>query len=624
MGKKFHRIRGLNAGQLARILVKQGHSKNVIKTKKKIHNENVRECAKFIQDSCYYLELAVIEGLSSHRLLCADVHALFSTMAKASPAYGQLLLDNIQDNVIDLILYCDEVTPGNVLAPDPSRKINAVYLAPTCGSICRQELTWATVTSIRQRCVKNIIGGMATVLNAFIQSFHQRNHLQVLECNGKQIPVTYRIRWVIADEAALHAMLGCKGAAGRKPCFRCSSLISKSCAKQLGPAGMGDKFQCIDCSSLLQIQSSTDDHIWEAIDLLATQKPVLTQQNFAEMERNIGWTYTPTSLQSNPNLRQCLPPSTFLFDALHCYFSQGILGCEVTLLLTFLKDEDFTLEILQQEVRRAASFFQSLHRPNCAALAPKYFTNEAWKANASTQIGLWPLIHYVLHVKLSAEQDIRLHDPLQSFNLLCEELKHIQILKHGNVGTALDVLERIQAKHQTMFCKTYGLDAMKPKHHFRLHLSSNFKQCKCHYDCLAMERKHRFIKSEIEASMSNLTNLDRSLTARLHLVQLEELTAFHYGKAVTSKGTMQWNALEIGLKTPLLLLKHQRILVPSRWKNTFHGIAVQGDVYDIQRQHTANITVWNLSQKDQRIFLEDPWMIPTYWRIVDRSLTTII
>lgn len=226
------------------------------------------------------------------------------------------------------------------------------------------------------------------------------------------------------------------------------------------------------------MNQSTDEHIWEAIDFLATQKPVLAQQNFADLERNLGWNYTPASLQSNPSPRQCLPPSAFLFDALHCYFSQGILGCEVTLLLNVLKGEGFTVETLQQEVHRAASFFESLRAPNCSALSSKYFTTETWKANASSQMGLWPLIHYVLRVKLPAETTTRLRNHLLCFNLLCEELTHFEVLKHGNADTALAVLERIQAWRQKLFCATYGLDSMKPKHHYRLRMPSNFRQGK--------------------------------------------------------------------------------------------------------------------------------------------------
>lgn len=219
MGKESVRMHGLNAGHLARVLVKQGRRKDEEKEKAKIRNQMKREHQRFIQRSCYQIELLLVDDEPAHKLLCADVHALFSSMAKASKAYGRLLLGHVRDSVLDLILYCDEVTPGNVLAPDASRKINSRYIASCCGVSCRQELTWVTVTSIRQKCVKKIISGMAAIINALLESFQQRNKPQLFQFEGRRIIFTYNIRWVVADEAALHSMMGCKGAAGRKPAF---------------------------------------------------------------------------------------------------------------------------------------------------------------------------------------------------------------------------------------------------------------------------------------------------------------------------------------------------------------------------------------------------------------------
>lgn len=104
---------------------------------------------------------------------------------------------------------------------------------------------------------------------------------------------------------------------------------------------------------------------------------------------------------------------------------------------------------------------------------------------------------------------------------------------------------------------------------------------------------------QLEASGSDLDS-------PTYLVQLEEMTSFRYGQAVTSKGALQWNALEIKTNTPLLLLQHTRILSPLSWKETSHGIAAQGLLYDLERQHTANIAVWKLGQQDQSILLTDP------------------
>lgn len=624
MGKFAIKIRGLNAGQVARVLHQQGHTQDENKTKNKLRKATKKETKEYAKRNCYTLQLPRIDGQSPFQLVINDIHCLMSEMAQASPPFATILQQSICNDCLGLALYCDEITPGNPLAPDPSRKISVFYVAPACGPPCRQESTWSILTAIRQRCACNIEGGMANVLRSVVHSIMQRNQPRILIMGRQRKVLTYSIDLVIADEAALHAMLSCKGSAGRKPCFRCSTLISKACAAQLGMEAMGNRFQGLGCPRLSEIHQSSDEGIWNILDHLATQCPAQTKQQFQELERNVGWVHSPLSLQLDPHLRKELPPSSFIFDPLHCYFSQGILGYEVKLLLDLLASDGFALDEFANLVRRAAKVFQGLHTPNCVALSAKYFGDKQWKANASSQNGLWPLMHFVLHTNMCRFTSPSVIEALKCFHTLCEELKHIQIMKHTRKVNIVSTLKDIQSKHLQRFAVVHGEKALRPKHHYRLHVVEEYAKRGFMYDCVTMERKHRLVKAEIENRSSNLTALDRTIVQRLSIVQLAEMPKYRYDFRVLSSNVLQHGSMEIKAFTPLLLLSTQCILVPDDFFPGTLQVFARGNLYRIKNTHTANITEWHLSERHRCMEIQQPWMIPTYWNLNACVLTTLL
>ena len=55
------------------------------------------------------------------------------------------------------------------------------------------------------------------------------------------------------------------------------------------------------------------------------------------------------------------------------------------------------------------------------------------------------------------------------------------------------------------FVAAYTEECCKPKHHFRLHVIEDYWKRRQLFDCVALERKHRLAKAEIEARGNNLS-----------------------------------------------------------------------------------------------------------------------
>ena len=619
---KAVKVRGLNCGDAARFSVKQGYAKDVKQEHKNLRQKTCRDNQTFRTKHCFHVKLPLLEPPgNTFDTVCISFHTLFGTMAAAAPEFGRLLFSTSSNGVIPLILYADEITPGNPLQPDPSRKCWLFYAAPACQHPTRDEQTWGIFASIRLQTVKQVKGGLAAVWHALLGELLNQNTPKLLAVSGLQEIVTYSIQAIIADEAALHGLLACKGAAGRKPCFKCSSIVSKACWEQLG--GASERLQPLHHPSLRDVMQSSDDAIWQAIDYLVTLKDQITKKDFGDYEKSLGWHGVTHTVQADPVLRLCLPPSKHIFDPLHCYFSAGIVGIELALLKETLHEKDILWSWVVEKTRATAMSFRGYHKPNLAGLTEVYFSDQQWKANASTQMGLWPLLHVTLEKVLTAEQKDSLQPCLSSFFALCRELKQISILKHSSKPDGLPILKQVQSTHQRLFLESYGAAAFRPKHHFRLHLPDIFQACGFLYDCVTMERKHRMAKAEIQGRLSALKAIDTTLLPRLHQLQLEELERYQLGTTIKSSAEAKVGSLCLKIRMPILFLESNLLFWPQQWIGLTPNqvLVATGDVYHFQKRATANLILWRLAETQVRKQIEGFWMLPLYWSA--RGPTTV-
>ena len=620
---KSVKIRGLNAGQAARVLQQQGDAKV---TTRAVRDKCYRELKQFRETNCFDIQLPQEEPAGSlHSLLCLDFHTLFLTMSEASSSFRKTLWDASRGHIVPVILYCDEITPGNPLQPDPQRKCWLFYATPACGQASRDELSWGCFAAIRQARVKNTMGGLAEIWRLLLQELMRRNTPKLLSADGQKKLITYEVRLIIADEAALHQLLACKGAAGRKPCFKCNSLVSKACWEQLKDSPVRNSFHPLHHPYLADFAASSVEGIWTAIDQLIMLQNQISKKDFGEYEKNLGWHGCIYSVQQDRALRQKFPPSKYSYDPLHCYFSAGILGIEMALLKDAFHHVGLAWQGIVDSIKAFVAIFHGYHKPNLRAIAENYFGDHQWKANASSQMGLWPFVHLVCLQKLHPDISRKLTLQLKSFQFLCEELKHVAILKHTSSEDGLPTLRQVQANHMQAFYAAYGANALRPKHHYRLHLVPMFTQEKFLYDCITMERKHRAAKAEIQSRLQNLSVLDRTLLVRLHLIQLEEMDGHRLGYRCSSDAEAQWNSMKLRLSQPILLLKSQNLFCPMRWTGIVEGnLYAIGDLYPIVEAESANYVTWRLSAAAIHLALPPAWMLPNYWRRAGSSFITLL
>lgn len=133
----------------------------------------------------------------------------------------------------ELVLYSDEVTPGNQLKPDNRRKYHAIYFTFKClGMSClTDEVAWWTLAVIRSHLLMKVDGGLSALMRCLLETFYKAPHDLsqgvLLKCPTARRMLFAKVTTLIGDESALKQTWSIKGASGTLPCL------------QLGRAWMG-------------------------------------------------------------------------------------------------------------------------------------------------------------------------------------------------------------------------------------------------------------------------------------------------------------------------------------------------------------------------------------------------
>ena len=121
-----------------------------------------------------------------------------------------------------LVLYVDEICPGNPLRPDPGRMCQCLYwtFADLPANVLVQAGMWLLFTTIRTKVVELLPGGISGLMRKVMHQFFPMTGPSfsrgILMSNaGESFVLSANFAGFIADEKALKEILGLKGASGK-------------------------------------------------------------------------------------------------------------------------------------------------------------------------------------------------------------------------------------------------------------------------------------------------------------------------------------------------------------------------------------------------------------------------
>jgi hypothetical protein len=414
----------------------------------------------------------------------AFVHFLCSHI----PAFSKTVFPNGVSVSRPMVMYIDEVRPGNPLRPDKGRLTYCIYwiFVDLPDKLLVSDCMWLLGTVVRTTIIDQIPGKVSGLCKAMLRLFflgegHSWQTGVAVPCGNGAAVLTCHFRGFLGDEKALKEVFGLKGAGGTRPCPNCANVV-----QFLDLRGTLVGIGCPDRHRFTNVSDAGMYHI--ADRLRAYHGP---RAGLDLLEQTSGVNFEPNGVLFDDDLREfLLPVSHYLRDWMHVIAVHGAGGTELAFFFHELIRNGFTYEVIQ----RYMSVWTVPHaHPKIEPewFSPKRVGDDNLRVFASEFLCMVPLLEAFV-ADLVAPTGLMPHH-VESLNLLA---RVVGLLRLGPTQAAnrCEELKRLTADHHEAYVRAYGDDAVKPKWHHMLHLHEQGAFLGRILSCFVTERKNKFVK----------------------------------------------------------------------------------------------------------------------------------
>ena len=395
---------------------------------------------------------------------------------------------------LSLMCYSDECTPGNVLAPITSRKIDNFYVS--ClqfGWNMMEENAWIHVASILSSKMKEVDGGLSCIQRLLLENWLEEEDsvidgFTLLTPHGP-VFVQFVFEPNCWDEKEMKEVWHVMGSGGKKPCMFCTNVLYKR--QRHLPLGFVDITES-DSSTFVAMH---DDDLYDMYDSLSAAKASgMSNAAFKKLCTNGGLNFHENAVLGSLKLRGVFRPTSGRYDGFHVLWSQGVVQQEVDLMVTTLAEEQIASNSDLSDYAAAGWRVGS----NNKLLPPKgFFKDDEVKTGAQgVKYSFYLLRHYISefspgwqHISPSMQRKI------DSFTALFDWVSelHSMALRSDFRQGRCDNLKVMQKRWMDAFKAAYGRTEVRPKHHMALHIPIQIKKDKFFVTSQAQEKKHKLI-----------------------------------------------------------------------------------------------------------------------------------
>ena len=291
---------------------------------------------------------------------CAKFRAFFENILATSPCD--------MNRKWRLVIYSDEVSPGNQLKVTNARKVHAVYWASQeFGRALMAEDGWITLTCVRTQTVNQLQDNVSQLTKHCIMSFFEpsTNLLHGVSLGFPGNPgfvLVATADTLLADESALKQMLEFKGSPGKILCFLCRNTMNERYATQ----PLNPQLVVHSCTDESRFLLHSRESLTRTVEHLVSQHAVLNKDEFAKLQMGLGINYSPQGVLFSESVMNLFDPiRALMFDWMHVFLVAGLLHVEINAVLEVLN----RARIPQDELHR---FFQECTWPCLAGLARRH------------------------------------------------------------------------------------------------------------------------------------------------------------------------------------------------------------------------------------------------------------
>jgi hypothetical protein len=427
--------------------------------------------------------------------------AYLSQLTKCSAAFASLMRDAILTfSTLSVIIYVDEIHPGNPLHADVTRKLECIYwtFAEFPQHILQRAECWLIFGVIRSNIVHDMLGDISGLMRKVLNVFWPSNGASLL--TGIVVSIGYETQQVLTatfggflgDEKGLKEIYDIKGAAGKRPCPECANVEQFGTEDDRSVRTVGPDIVPISEPLYEKLVLHTNDTWWELIDNLAASYAVTGKTAFEKMQTQLGVNYNPYGLWHDTHLRQSVlrPMQNYLRDPMHTCVSRGVVNSAIYLFLV-VSNTIIPLETYE-------NFAKEFHVPSgLPKPKPAWFTIDTMDPEslsmhvfASEMLGMLPIIVAVAREVLAQA----IPDHVRCLELLFKLVSIIQ-LGPDTAMKYVKILAKLVRDHAVLWKHLYKDFGIKPKWHHLLHIPHDGRKVNKILSCFVTERKHKDTKS---------------------------------------------------------------------------------------------------------------------------------
>ena len=188
----------------------------------------------------------------------------------------------------------------------------------------------------------------------FNQQLHDFSKSGVnIECqDGTRATIFADLYLILADKAALHAIYGCKGSSGLKPCLLCTNVYDAKNPRGIvsrDPTGRSVDHTCASVNKFRGVTQSVVAAIVRRLTHVATTS---SSTMLKDLQTDIGWNFVPGGIMFDAATRvRCCPTKCACFDWAHVFFVNGVFNATAGLCLHAFRRLNLDLGIVAQYVK---------------------------------------------------------------------------------------------------------------------------------------------------------------------------------------------------------------------------------------------------------------------------------
>ena len=456
-----------------------------------------------------------------------------------------------------MVIYYDELTPGDAFAADNKRKFWTIYVAfrEFGPAMLAQEEVWLPMGILRTSlATKTIVGGMANATRLLLGSICGRAIMVKGVNEGELISVGSIIN--LADLDAHRCVSGWKGTSGLRPCTKCRNCMCKGHKSCTATSWQID----ITCKDFAKFDLATDEDIYETLDML--QLAYDNGQEVDVLEKAHGLNRDPYSMYMDMALRPYLKPvSGIKYDPMHTMYQNGVFSYGISLFLHALR------KVGKRRFSDIDAYFAADWK--CPEYCKRSFDvgRKMWttkredamnrkkdkliKANASEQLAIYPILRRVAADIAEVNEAMVPH--CECFASLCDLADALQDAKFQRFKDRKQMHDKLMflaVRYLTLSSRLYGESHTKPKAHILFHIINDFLEDGYMFDCWVLERMNLLPKKHaVHICMTR--KFERSVLLRTVRTRSEQLRNMEFTNQLVNGMPSKSMSAQLGVDVEL-------------------------------------------------------------------------